>query len=110
MLAEAQIRTAEEFDFDHVSAIAETREAPDCGTTVEYFPDHPASIVEAQALLTNKTTLAQLKVPDPLGGGRMHDRVKAIALLKQRVGRQKIVEGWMEGPSALPRTCAGSTP
>lgn len=98
VLAEAQIRTAEEFDFDHVSAIAETREAPDCGAKVEYFDDQPASIVEAQALLADKKTLAQLKVPDPLGGGRMHDRVKAIALLKQRVGRHKIVEGWMEGP------------
>jgi|SRR5271157_1687152 len=98
VLAEAQIRTAEEFDFDHVSAIAETREAPDCGATVEYFEDQPASIVEAQALLADKKTLAQLKVPDPLSGGRMHDRVKGLALLKQRVGRHKIVEGWMEGP------------
>ncbi|MGO8786780.1 MAG: uroporphyrinogen decarboxylase family protein [Terriglobia bacterium] len=98
VLAEAQIRTAEEFDFDHVSAIAETREAPDCGAVVEYFEDHPASIVESHALLADKKTLAQLKVPDPLGGGRMHDRVKAIALLKQRVGHDKIVEGWMEGP------------
>ncbi|MGA2984455.1 MAG: uroporphyrinogen decarboxylase family protein [Terriglobia bacterium] len=98
VLAEAQIRTAEEFDFDHVSAIAETREAPDCGATVEYFDDHPASVVEAQALLADKKTLAQLKVPDPLGGGRMLDRIKGIALLKQRVGHDKIVEGWMEGP------------
>jgi MtaA/CmuA family methyltransferase len=98
VLAEAQIRTAEEFDFDHVSAIAETREAPDCGAVVEYFDDHPASIVESQALLADKKTLAQLKVPDPLGGGRMHDRVKGIALLKRRVGHTKIVEGWMEGP------------
>ena len=98
VLAEAQIRTAEEYDFDHVSAIAETREAPDCGATVEYFEDQPASIVEAQALLSDKIRLAQLKVPDPLGGGRMHDRVKGVALLKQRMGRDKIVEGWMEGP------------
>lgn len=28
----------------------------------------------------------------------MHDRVKGIALLRQRVGHDKIVEGWMEGP------------
>ena len=102
VLAEAQIRTAEEFDFDHVSAISETREAPDCGAVVEYFEDQPPSIVEAQALLADKKTLAQLKVPDPLGGGRMHDRVKGLALLKQRAGRDKIVEGWMEGP------CGGS--
>ena len=77
VLVEAQIRTAEEFDFDHVSAIAETREAPDCGAMVEYFEDQPASIVEAQALLADKKRLAHLKIPDPLGGGRMHDRVKA---------------------------------
>ena len=102
VLAEAQIRTAETFDFDHVSAIAETREAPDCGAVVEYFPDQPPSIVEAQALLADKKTLARLKVPDPLGGGRMHDRIKGLALLKERVGRDKIVEGWMEGP------CGGS--
>jgi len=102
VLAEAQIRTAEAFDFDHVSAIAETREAPDCGAVVEYFPDQPASVVEGQALLADKKKLAQLKVPDPLGGGRMHDRVKGIALLKERAGRDKIVEGWMEGP------CGGS--
>ena len=57
VLAEAQIRTAEEFDFDHVSAIAETREAPDCGAVVEYFEDQPASIVEAQALLADKKIL-----------------------------------------------------
>lgn len=101
-LVEAQIRAVEEFDFDHVSAISETREAPDCGATVEYFEDQPASIVETQALLADKKALAHLKVPDPHGGGRMHDRVKAIALLKQRVGSDKIVEGWMEGP------CGGS--
>jgi len=102
MLAEAQVRTAEKYDFDHVSAIAETREAPDCGAVVQYFDDQPPSIVEAQALLREKATLARLKVPDPLGGGRMHDRVKGIALLKERIGREKIVEGWIEGP------CGGS--
>ena len=102
VLAGAQIRTAEKFDFDHVSAIAETREAPDCGAVVEYFPDQPPSIVEAQALLADKKTLARLKIPDPLGGGRMHDRIQGLAMLKERVGRDKIVEGWMEGP------CGGS--
>jgi MtaA/CmuA family methyltransferase len=98
VLAEAQIRTAEEFDFDHVSCIAETREAPDCGAVVEYFEDQPPSIVEKQALLSEKTTLNRLRPPDPLGGGRMHDRVKGIALLKERVGQEKVVEGWVEGP------------
>jgi len=98
VLVEAQIRTAEVFGFDHVSCIAETREAPDCGAVVEYFEDQPPSIVESQALLADKSTLAHLMPPDPLGGGRMHDRIKGIVMLKERVGHEKIVEGWVEGP------------
>ncbi|MFB3923492.1 MAG: uroporphyrinogen decarboxylase family protein [Terriglobia bacterium] len=98
VLAEAQIRTAREFGFDHVSCIAETREAPDCGAVVEYFDDQPPSVVEKRALLADKSRLDTLGSPDPLGGERMHDRVKGIALLKERVGLEKIVEGWVEGP------------
>jgi MtaA/CmuA family methyltransferase len=98
VLAEAQVRTVEEFDFDHVSSIAETREAPDCGAAVEYFEDQPPSIVEKQALLAEKTTLSRLQPPDPCSAPRMHDRILGIALLKQRVGRDKLVEGWVEGP------------
>jgi MtaA/CmuA family methyltransferase len=30
----------------------------------------------------------------------MHDRVRAVELLRQRVGADKIVEGWVEGPCA----------
>lgn len=101
IMVEAQIRTAEAFDFDYVSGISDpAREAADCGATVQFFDDQPPAIVEAGALLSDKTRLVHLKVPDPLGGGRMHDRVKAIELFKQRVGRQKLIEGWVEGPIA----------
>src|SRR5579859_6042743 len=54
VLADAQVVTSEAFDFDHVSAIAETREAPDCGAVVEYFDDQPPSVVESRALLADK--------------------------------------------------------
>jgi len=39
-------------------------------------------------------------VPDPLGGRRMHDRVKAAALFKEKVGGDLPIEGWIEGPCA----------
>jgi MtaA/CmuA family methyltransferase len=51
-------------------------------------------------LLADKTKLAKLKIPDPLGGGRMHNGIKALALFKERVGKQLLVEGWIEGPLA----------
>lgn len=98
VLAEAQIRTAEAFGFDHVSAITETREAPDCGAAVRYFENQPYALDETCSRLSEKTALARLPFPDPLGGGRMHERVLAIARLKERTGGEKWIEGWVEGP------------
>jgi MtaA/CmuA family methyltransferase len=101
VLAEAQLRTAEEFGFDHVSTISDpAREAADLGAAVEWFPDQPPAIIESGAVLRDKSVLARLKQPDPLGGGRMHDRVNGIALLKRRTAEQLLVEGWVEGPCA----------
>ncbi len=100
-LVEGQLRTAETFDFDYVSCISDpTREAADCGAAVQIFDDQPPAIDENNALLADKTKLAALKPPDPLGGGRMHDRVKAAALFKEKVGGELLIEGWIEGPVA----------
>ena len=101
VLTEGQLRTAEKFDFDYVNTMSDpAREAADCGATVEYFDNQPVALVEDQALLADKAKLASLKFPDPLGGGRMHNGIKAVALLKERIGQEKIVEGWIEGPIA----------
>jgi MtaA/CmuA family methyltransferase len=101
VLAEAQIRTAVDYDFDIVSILSDpAREAADCGARVEFYEDQPAAIVESDALLADKTKLATLKMPDPLGGGRMHEAVKAIALMKEQIGDEKAVMGWVEGPCA----------
>ena len=101
VLAEGQLRTAETFGFDYVNTMSDpAREAADCGATVEYFEQQPVALVEEQALLADRTKLASLKIPDPLGGGRMHNGIKAVALLKERAGKEKIVEGWVEGPIA----------
>ncbi len=101
VLVEAQARTAEQFGFDYVNTMSDpAREAADCGATVQYFDHQPVALVEDKALLADKTKLASLKVPDPLGGGRMHNGIKALGLFKERIGKEKIVEGWVEGPIA----------
>jgi MtaA/CmuA family methyltransferase len=101
VLAEAQVRTAEAFDFDYVSVISDpAREAADCGAAIQWFDDQPPAVDESKALLVNAADLAALKIPDPLGGGRMHDRVQGVGLLKERVGADKVIEGWIEGPCA----------
>jgi MtaA/CmuA family methyltransferase len=101
ILVEAQLRTAEKFDFDHVSCISDpAREAADCGAPIQFFEDQPPAPDETLSLLTDKTALSKLTVPDPLGGGRMHDRVKAAETFRRLVGDEKLIEGWVEGPCA----------
>ena len=101
VLVAAQLLVAERFEFDYVSAISDpAREAADCGAEVQHFEDQPPAILEDRCLLSQKEHLASLKAPDPLGGGRMQDRVEAIALFRDKVGGQKYIEGWVEGPCA----------
>ena len=101
VLVEGQLRTAELFGFDYVNTMSDpAREAADCGAPVAYFDDQPVALLEDQSLLADKTRLAGLKIPDPLGGGRMHNGIQALALLKQKIGGEKIIEGWIEGPVA----------
>ena len=101
VLTEGQIFTAQKFDFDYVNTMSDPAlEAADCGAVVEYFDDQPVAIVEDQARLADKSELSGLAIPDPLGGGRMHNRVKAVAELAEKVGKEKLVEGWIEGPCA----------
>jgi MtaA/CmuA family methyltransferase len=101
VLVEGQIRVAERFGLDYVSAISDpAREAADCGARVAYFDDQPPALVEEEALLADTRALARLRPPDPHGGGRMHDRVRGLALLAEKAGQDLFVEGWIEGPCA----------
>ena len=101
VLVEGQLRTAETFGFDYVNTMSDpAREAADCGAIVEYFEQQPVAIVEEQALLADKAKLRHLKMPDPLGGGRMHNGIRALTLFKEKVGGEKVIEGWVEGPLA----------
>ena len=101
LLVEAQLKVAEQFGLDHVSCISDpAREAADCGATLHWFENQPPAFIEDQALLADKLVLARLKWPDPLGGGRMTDRVAAAALFKEQAGDRFLIEGWVEGPCA----------
>ena len=102
VLAAAQVRVAEKFGFDHVSAISDpAREAADLGAVLQWFEDQPPAIVESRALLADKSRLAHMPIPNPHAGTRMFDRIRAVERLASAVGEEKIVEGWVEGPCAM---------
>lgn len=101
VLVAAQLHTAERFDFDYVSVISDpAREVADLGGKVEYFDDQPPALAETEARLADKTGLASLVIPDPHAGPRMSDRVKGVALFKEKVRGERLIEGWVEGPCA----------
>jgi MtaA/CmuA family methyltransferase len=99
-LAGAQVAVAERFGFDHVSAISDpAREAVDLGAEVTWFPDQPPALDDTRALLEDPSKLASLGIADPLGGGRMTDRVRGVELLRT-MDHERLIEGWVEGPCA----------
>jgi MtaA/CmuA family methyltransferase len=96
--AAAQRKLAEAFDLDHVSVISDPCcETADCGSGVRFFDDAPPAADEEHSLLRDPVALASLRVPDP-HEGRMGNRVRAVRELAKSVGREKLVEGWIEGP------------
>lgn len=101
VLVEGQLRVVEEFDLDYVNTMSDPGcEAADCGANVIFSPDSPPAMDESNALLADKSKLAVLKLPDPTAPGRMNNRLKALSLFKERVGGEKLIEGWIEGPCA----------
>ncbi len=101
VMAEGQIAVAETFGFDSITVCSDPcREAADCGAPICWFDDQPPTPDPNNHLINEKTDLLKLKQPDPLGGGRMHDRVKCIELMRERVGGELQIVGWIEGPIA----------
>jgi len=99
VLVEAQCRLVGDFGIDSVSVISDAwREAADCGAEVVLWEDAPPAC--KTHLLAERAGLAALARPDPLGGGRMTDRVRAVSALSERFRGQVPVMGWVEGPMA----------
>jgi MtaA/CmuA family methyltransferase len=103
-MAEAQLKLVEDFGLDCLLTCSDpAREVIDIAGdgSVDWFDDQGPAINESRAALLDKSLLSSFKVPDPLGGGRMHDRVKGIEVMRQRAGPGMSIVGWIEGPLAL---------
>jgi len=104
ILAAAQLKFAEDFNVDCVLMCSDpAREVIDIAGegSVGWFENQGPAIREEQAALTDKALLKQFRIPDPLGGGRMHDRIRSIEICKRELGGEKSIVGWIEGPLAL---------
>ena len=108
VLVEANLAVLEAFDLDIVQAISDPfREASDLGLDVEWPED--GLPVRRALLLREPEDAARLRLVAPEDGRRMSDRLDAVRLLRERVGDEVPVMGWVEGAFALAADLRGDT-
>ncbi len=99
VLGEANLAVQEAFDLDIVQSISDPyREAADFGAEI-VFPEDGLPICTAP-LLCEPADLKRLKPPDPRTGRRMSDRLAANERLRDQVGGEVPIMGWVEGALA----------
>jgi len=99
VLVEANLRCADAFGFDQVSAISDPyRETQGFGAEIEFVRDGVPRCVKPP--LADSKDLATLAVPDPHTSERMLDRVKAVEEFKGACGGKLSILGWVEGAAA----------
>lgn len=109
-MAEAQLKVTADFDIDCLLTCSDpAREVIDIAGdgSVDWFEDQGPVINEERAALLDKSLLQTFQVPDPLSGGRMHDRIKGIEIMGREIGGYRSVVGWIEGPLALAQELRG---
>jgi MtaA/CmuA family methyltransferase len=108
VLVEANLAVLEAFDLDIVQAISDPyREASDLGLDVEWAMD--SLPVRRAILLRAPEDSTRLRLVAPEDGRRMSDRLDAVRVLRERVGDDVPVMGWVEGAFALASVLRGDT-
>lgn len=108
VLCEANLAVQQAFDLDIVQAISDPyREAADFGLDVE-FPEDGLPICKAPLLLEPED-VKKLVPPNPFAGRRMNDRLEAIRCLREQLGGEVPVMGWVEGALAEAADLRGVT-
>ena len=108
VLVEANLAVLEAFDLDIVQAISDPyREASDLGLDVEW-PEDSLPLRRAIRLQAPEDA-ASPGARRAEDGRRMSDRLEAVRLLRERVGDDVPVMGWVEGAFALASVLRGDT-
>jgi len=101
VMADAQVKTAGLFGFDHVSCIGPPGpEAADVGAAIKWYEDQPPAMIEDESLLADKRAFAEVRARGAVSGERIENRVRGVESLRRQVGNSLLVEGWVSGPCA----------
>jgi MtaA/CmuA family methyltransferase len=108
VLAGANLAVIEAFDLDIAQTISDPyREAADWGLEIEYPDD--GLLLRKRPLISEQSDLDRLRPPDPRSGRRMSDRLEAIRHLREKLGGEVPIMGWVEGALAEANVLRGDT-
>jgi uroporphyrinogen decarboxylase len=99
-LARCQLNALEKYGCDAVFAAMDTSvETEAVGSKLRYY-DNTYPVVE-KYVLTRGSDLNILSVPDPYKSGRMPEMLKALGILRKKIGDETLVVGCVLGPFTL---------
>ena len=108
VLVKANVRCAEDFGMDQVSAISDPyRETHGFGGEIVFVTDGVPRCPRPP--LEDSKDVSSLPRPNPLQSERMLDRVHAIRMFMEQVGGSHSIMGWVEGPAAEAADLRGVT-
>lgn len=98
VLADAQIKCSKFFGIDHVNVSTDAyREASAWGVEINFEGHTPVSRPKTEL---NWREFDSIETPDISESVRIQQRVKAVKLLKEQVGSDQCIIGWIEAPFA----------
>jgi len=96
VLANAQIRSAAFFGIDHVNVSTDAyREANAWGVSIDWSSHTPIAKDHL-----NISEFDSIEAPDLLSNLRIINRVNAVKILSEKLGRDQCIIGWIEAPFA----------
>lgn len=98
LMAQAQLQCVRRFGYDSVNVTSDAvRESEAVGAPVFWQEDEVPG-AGGEPFIQGRDDLKKLRLPDPLGDNRMHEQIKALKILRQELGDDEVVYGWVEAP------------
>ncbi len=100
LLANCQIKAFEYYGYDAVFALMDVNVETEAMGSVLTYRKNQYPIVKSYAF-SKDTNVDTLKLPNPYEAGRMPELIKAVTILRRKVGDEVLVVGCVLGPLTL---------
>jgi len=98
VMAQAQLQCIHRFGYDSVNVTADSAREPEALGAQVFWPENGVPSLGNEPFIDGPHDLKKLRLPDPLGPNRMREQIKALRLLREQLGPDEVIYGWVEAP------------